>query len=121
VSWDEGGAEKHLALGLLAKNPFQFCDQRREILRYGIPDLVQIEVKVHVHQSVSHGDDLGPGNLGNLRILAPSLRPDTPGGLADDLNALDQPQCPDAVAIQLGPGSPLRGMYRLAGRIQHVL
>jgi len=87
-------------------------------LGYGVPHLVEIQVEVHVDQPVAHADDLWPWDL---RELTARLRGHSCGRLADNLDALDQPQCPDPVMVQIGARSTLHRGDCLSGRIQHVL
>ncbi len=35
---------------------------------HGVPDLVEIQVEVRVHQTITHSDNLGPRDLGMLTL-----------------------------------------------------
>ena len=42
---------------------FKLADESRDILRYGLPDTLEVDIEVSMHESIAHADDLGPGNF----------------------------------------------------------
>jgi len=54
--------------------------QFRDLIDRGIPDDLQVEVEVGVHNPVAHGDDLSPGYI---RVALAKFRRQTVDGLAD--------------------------------------
>lgn len=70
-----------------------------------------------MQQSVSHPDDLPPGEIGHLRLA--DLRYAT-SRFADDLDESLQRAGEHVVVFEIGANSPLNCRSRLSGAVEHV-
>jgi len=66
---------------------FQGRDQRGEIFLHGLPEDIQIDVKVPMNQPVTHADDVIPGNA--LQLISCNFG-DLEACFADDLDILNE-------------------------------
>jgi hypothetical protein len=69
----------------------QLLRERWQVFRDGFPHLVEIDVEVQMHQPISHGNDLRPGNLW-ISLLG--FLPNSRRRLANYFNSFGQTQCP---------------------------
>ena len=90
VRWDLGDIAGHLRL--------KQGNQRRDVLLNGLPEYIQVDVEVRMHQTMAHAGHVLPRNVRHL--ITTSLR-DLVGGFADDLDGLYQGQHQFAVTVQV--------------------
>ena len=74
---------------------FKSGDQRRQIVLHRVPHETDIDIKIGVHEPIPHTDEFRPRYLG---VRSSGVKADTAGGLADDLDGLE-----DSVLVQTVP------------------
>jgi len=91
--------------------------QARKIATRGIPDFIDVDAKVAVHQNIPHSGGLGPWQQG--REISNALG-DVRQGLAKDLKVVDYPSLNQLVALESCPPSS-RVLLNAVDRLERIL
>ncbi len=91
--------------------------QARKISAGGIPDLIEVDAKVAVHQNIPHSGGLGPWQEG--REISNALR-DVRQSLAKDLEVVNYPGLNQLVALESG-SPPRRVLLNAVDRFERIL
>jgi hypothetical protein len=78
-----------LSMNFIWHSTLQRSDQHWKVILHGSPKDIQVDVKIAVHQPVTHTDDIVPGNVWKLILCSLGY---LVGRFADNLDILDQRQ-----------------------------
>ena len=103
--------------GLPAQMRLQHLEQLRKVGGECVPDAVEVDVEVRVHQSVSHGDDGRPRNRWDF---VPPEGAHLHGCLTDDLNTTDDGSRSHRVRLEIASRAALCIGQSFFRRLGHV-
>jgi hypothetical protein len=106
--------------GLLPVGPqggFEQWKERRQIFFDRAPQRFEVDFRVAVNETVSHSDNVGPGNVWIARLLIPG---NARSGLSDDLHEARQSELENPIFGKVLPSPSSSQCDCLARGVQHV-
>ena len=76
---------------------FNLLLQDRQVTLHRLPDLIEVNGEVFMHENISHGNDLGPRDL---RVCLVELRRQSCSSLTDHLQMVNHPDLKELVVLK---------------------